>query len=82
MFITIAQKNANGWTSLFDGKTLNGWQKLAGTAQYKIENGMITGTTVLSSPNTFLVTEKEYSDFKFFLFNTYFPNTAFVNDLY
>ena len=61
--ITTAQKNTGGWTSLFDGKTFNGWKKLAGTADYKIENGMMTGTTVLSSPNTFLVTEKEYGDF-------------------
>lgn len=61
--ITTAQKKTGEWTSLFDGKTLNGWKKLSGTADYKIENGMILGTTVLSSPNTFLVTEKEYGDF-------------------
>ncbi|HVW97035.1 MAG TPA: DUF1080 domain-containing protein [Mucilaginibacter sp.] len=48
---------------LFDGKTLNGWKRLAGTADYKVENGAIVGTTVLNSGNTFLVTEKEYGDF-------------------
>ena len=53
----------NGWTDLFDGKTLNGWKKLAGTADYKVENGMIVGSTVVNSPNTFLCTEKEYGDF-------------------
>src|SRR5258708_7177592 len=52
-----------GWTDLFDGKTLNGWKKLAGTADYKVENGAIVGTTVFNSGNTFLVTEKEFSDF-------------------
>ena len=56
--ISTAQKNTSEWTSLFNGKTFNGWKKLAGTADYKIENGMMIGTTVLSSPNTFLVTEK------------------------
>ncbi len=60
---SVAQKSTTGWTSLFDGKTLTGWKKLAGNADYKIENGMIVGTTVLSSPNTFLGTEKEYGDF-------------------
>ncbi|TWR28144.1 DUF1080 domain-containing protein [Mucilaginibacter achroorhodeus] len=52
-----------GYTNLFDGKTLNGWKILAGKAEYKVENGGITGTAVLNSGNTFLVTEKEYGDF-------------------
>lgn len=52
-----------GWTSLFDGKTLTGWKKLAGSAEYSVENGMIVGTNVPNSGNTFLVTEKEYDDF-------------------
>lgn len=50
-------------TSLFDGKTLNGWRRLAGTAEYKVEDGAIVGTTVAGSGNTFLVTEKEYDNF-------------------
>ena len=54
---------AQSTPSLFDGKTLNGWKRLAGTADYKVENGAIVGTTVLNSGNTFLVTEKEYGDF-------------------
>jgi Domain of Unknown Function (DUF1080) len=58
-----AQKSMNGWTSLFDGKTLNGWHRLAGTADYKVENGAIVGTTVVNSGNTFLATEKEYGNF-------------------
>ncbi len=53
----------SGWTDLFDGKTLNGWKKLAGTADYKVEDGAIVGTTAFNSGNTFLVTEKEFGDF-------------------
>jgi hypothetical protein len=56
---TIAQSSPE----LFDGKTLTGWKRLAGTADYKVEDGAIVGTTVLNSGNTFLVTEKEYGDF-------------------
>ena len=59
----LSAQNSDGWTELFDGKTLNGWKKLSGQAEYTIENGAIVGTTLLNSPNTFLVTEKEYSDF-------------------
>jgi len=53
----------SGWINLFDGKTLNGWKKITGTAEYKIEDGTIIGITVPNSPNTFLITEKEYGDF-------------------
>lgn len=55
--------SAQSTPSLFDGKTLNGWKRLAGTADYAVEDGAIVGTTVLNSGNTFLVTEKEYGDF-------------------
>lgn len=59
----IAQPKNNKWISLFDGKTLNGWKRVAGTANYQVENGAIVGISVPSSPNSFLVTDKEYDDF-------------------
>ncbi len=58
-----AQDKETGWTSLFDGKTLNGWKRLAGFADYRVENGSIVGTTVAGSSNSFLVTDKIYGDF-------------------
>ncbi|MCC6287043.1 MAG: DUF1080 domain-containing protein [Chitinophagaceae bacterium] len=61
VFQTSAQKNS--WNNLFDGKTLNGWKQMGGNAKYTIEKGAITGITVPSTPNSFLVTEKEYEDF-------------------
>lgn len=51
------------WTNLFNGKSLNGWKKVAGDAEYKIEDGAIVGVTVPNTPNSFLITEQEYGDF-------------------
>ena len=55
-------RNAN-WTSLFNGKDLNGWKQLNGKALYEVKNGVIIGTTVPDQPNSFLATEKTYTDF-------------------
>lgn len=60
---SFAQTKKDSWINLFDGKSLNGWKRFAGNADYKVENGSIVGTTVLNSGNTFLVTEKEFSNF-------------------
>ncbi len=51
------------WVSLFNGKNINGWKQLGGQAIYKVEDGCIVGYTVKGTPNSFLVTEKEYGDF-------------------
>lgn len=52
-----------GWVSLFDGKTLDGWQQHNGTATYRVEDGTIVGQTSEGSPNSFLCTKQDYSDF-------------------
>ena len=59
----ISSHAQSSWTNLFDGKTLNGWKQATGKATYAVKNGEIIGTTVANSPNSFLVTEKEYGDF-------------------
>lgn len=61
--LSLAAQTRSGWTDLFDGKSLDGWSKVAGAAEYKVENGVIVGATVPNTPNTFLITDKEYSDF-------------------
>lgn len=58
--IIFSQSN---WRTLFNGKNLNGWTKLNGTAKYKVVDGAIVGISKIGTPNTFLATQKEYSDF-------------------
>src|SRR6056297_1771038 len=65
MLNACATQNDDGWTELFNGKDLSGWKQLNGEAKYEVVDGMIVGTTVLNTPNSFLATEKEYSDFIF-----------------
>jgi len=60
---SISPAAGEDWQNLFDGKTLNGWIQRGGKAKYAIEDAMIVGTTVLDTPNSFLCTEKMYTNF-------------------
>lgn len=53
-----------GFTPLFDGKTLSGWERHNGTATYAVEDDAIVGRTSEGSPNSFLCTQKPYGDFE------------------
>lgn len=53
----------DGWTDLFNGKNLKGWEQLNGEAKYEVVDGVLVGTTVLNTPNSFLATKKDYADF-------------------
>jgi hypothetical protein len=56
-------KQLENWVPLFDGNTLNGWLQRGGTAIYSVENESIVGLSKVKSPNSFLCTAKNYSDF-------------------
>jgi hypothetical protein len=60
----FAKHHKGEMTSLFDGKTLNGWTQLNGTADYRVEKGAIIGKTKEGSPNSFLCSDKLYGDFE------------------
>ncbi|MCA9733290.1 MAG: DUF1080 domain-containing protein [Deferribacteres bacterium] len=64
--IAIAGNRLNSqWEVLFDGKSLEGWEQRGGKAIYKVEDGMIVGTSVKGTPNSFLCTRKTYTNFVF-----------------
>ena len=52
-----------GWVDLIQGNTLEGWTQVAGAAEFTIEDGVIIGTAVANTPNTFLISDEQYSDF-------------------
>src|SRR3954469_5954806 len=54
------------WTVLFDGKTvktIDGWVQRGGKAAFAVVDGTIVGTSVPSTPNSFLCTARSYGDF-------------------
>lgn len=57
------KKDSTPWVSLHVGNTLDGWSKKGGNAIYTVVDGVITGTTVKDTPNTFLTTNENYGDF-------------------
>ena len=52
-----------GFTPLFDGKSIDGWVQRGGEAKYRVEDGAVVGTTIPNTPNSFLCTPRDYSDF-------------------
>ena len=62
--LTLAAAQEEGWTPLFDSKSLDGWEQKNGTATYRVEDGCVVGKTMEGSPNSFLCTKKAYGDFE------------------
>ncbi|MBD0777781.1 DUF1080 domain-containing protein [Maribacter sp. ANRC-HE7] len=58
-----AEKDNTPWKPLFNGENLNGWSQKGGEANYTVKDGMIIGSTVHDTPNSFLTTNDMYSDF-------------------
>jgi len=65
-FISCADTGKKGqseWQDLFNGKDFTGWIQKGGDAIYEIQDGIIIGTSVLNTGNSFLCTDKNYGDF-------------------
>lgn len=63
MMAAAVTLDAQEWVDLFNGKNLKGWEKLDGTAEYRVENGEVIGVSKTGTPNTFMATKKLYGDF-------------------
>lgn len=51
------------WQSLTDGKSLAGWTQRGGAAKFSVEDGQIVGRSVVDKNNSFLCTDRDYTDF-------------------
>lgn len=61
---TVQAQDDAGFVDLFNGTDLTGWTQRNGTATYRVEDDSIVGKTNEGSPNSFLCTDKLYSDFE------------------
>lgn len=59
----LAEEGKDGWKALFADGTLSGGQVVSGSASYKVEDGVLVGTTTDGSPNSFLMVGP-YKDFE------------------
>ncbi len=71
VFALVAVSSAvaeEGFTPLFNGENLDGWVQRGGEATYEVDadadgGPQIVGTSVASTPNSFLCTDRDYGDF-------------------
>ncbi|MEW6158575.1 MAG: family 16 glycoside hydrolase [Verrucomicrobiota bacterium] len=60
----VAKQSSNAdWTEIFDGKSLEGWVQRGGKAEYRVEDGQIIGVCVPNTPNSFLCTQRQFTNF-------------------
>ena len=63
LLVSIANAQEEKWVSLFNGKTLDGWEKIGGDdSHWKVEDGAITGT---GNPSMLVCTEGPYKNFRY-----------------
>ena len=63
LLVSITNAQEEKWVSLFNGKTLDGWEKIGGDdSHWKVEDGAITGT---GNPSMLVCTEGPYKNFRY-----------------
>ena len=63
VFLWFHTGQGQNWQSLMPDKNLKGWKQLGGEADYQVVDGVLVGTTVANTPNSFLATPENYGDF-------------------
>jgi len=63
LVFAAGEAESEEWESLFNGRNLEGWTRRGGEAKYRAVDGVIVGTTVPDTPNSFLCTDRLFGDF-------------------
>lgn len=65
--LTGSSSQPGEWREITPREGLAGWMIRGGAATFRVEGDEVIGTTVPKTPNTFLVSEREYGDFELLL---------------
>ncbi|MDR3260827.1 MAG: DUF1080 domain-containing protein [Tannerella sp.] len=63
VLLCACNSSNDGWKKLFNGKDLTGFKQLNGQAPFRVEDGVLIGTSVKEQPSSFLATGQDYGDF-------------------
>jgi len=65
LFLTLflAGCRQSGWHELFNGTDFTGFIQKGGQAQFTVEDGVMVGISATGTPNSFMCTTEDYSDF-------------------
>jgi len=63
VLLTSAGCTKTDWQELFNGRDFTGFIQLGGEAKYLVEDGVMVGISTPGTPNSFMCTTAEYSDF-------------------
>jgi hypothetical protein len=63
VILTFTGCGKSDWQELFNGKDFSGFVQMGGQARYIVEDGVMVGISTAGTPNSFMCTTEEYSDF-------------------
>lgn len=58
-----AERSDGQWKSLFDGKTLDGWEVREGEGKFFVDDGAIVGETTAGVKGSYLCTKESFDNF-------------------
>jgi hypothetical protein len=61
---TALAQSGDGWKVLLDGKSMDGWKKVGGESNWRVEDGAIVADKLGSKDSAWLVSQDKYKDFQ------------------
>jgi hypothetical protein len=61
---TTSAQSGDGWKVLLDGKSMDGWNKVGGESNWRVEDGAVVADKLGGKDAAFLVSADKYKDFQ------------------